>query len=77
MPTINIPYLKSGEESPYQRQNFISDIMTFRAPYEQSRAIKSRLVRVLEWKITQIVQGHTQYFDGDPEQHCLALYILR
>lgn len=75
MSTINILDLESREKPPNQRQHFISNIMALGPSYKQRRTIKSRCLRILEWKITHLIQSKAQ----DPHRHTkrklLALYI--
>ena len=65
MARLHIDELEAREKLPDQRNHLVGHVLAARAADEQRRLLKAHLARVLEGKITQVVERFAQ----DAERH--------
>ena len=62
---LDVGEAKSWKELPDEWKDIIRDVFTVRASDEESGLLKSNSVGVLEWEVTQLIKGPTQYIQRD------------
>lgn len=67
VPSLDIHQLEIGKKLADQRDHLVRDVLAQCSAYEKGRFQEAHLGRILEWEVTEIVEGFPKYFNWNTE----------